>query len=70
MGVINSAPCLNCKKRQVGCHGKCEDYAAFVAKNEERKKLIFEEKEIQGVFAANVRAQAKRSGKYLRNMFF
>lgn len=29
--------CLNCQKRHVGCHSKCEDYAIQQAENEKRK---------------------------------
>lgn len=25
------APCYECEKRTLGCHGKCEDYLAFSA---------------------------------------
>lgn len=27
-------PCRDCERREVGCHSKCEDYLAFVKKNE------------------------------------
>lgn len=29
-----TAPCKDCKRREIGCHGKCEEYAAFRARNE------------------------------------
>lgn len=32
-------PCTNCEERTVGCHGKCEKYAAF------SNKLIANKKE-------------------------
>lgn len=27
-----TAPCKDCKRREIGCHGKCEEYAAFRAR--------------------------------------
>lgn len=32
MGRINSAPCLNCADRKIGCHGVCVDYVEFQKK--------------------------------------
>lgn len=32
-----SAPCKDCGTRRIGCHGRCEKYAAFRAKNAESK---------------------------------
>ena len=29
-----SAPCKNCPNREIGCHGRCEKYLAFVESNE------------------------------------
>lgn len=26
--------CKNCEKREIGCHGKCEDYQRFRAKQD------------------------------------
>lgn len=31
-----STPCYNCPNRTIGCHGKCDEYAAYA---EERKAL-------------------------------
>lgn len=31
-------PCHGCTKREVGCHGKCADYAAFNEKNVSQRK--------------------------------
>ena len=30
--------CYGCKKRQIGCHGKCEDYKSYKKYLEEIKK--------------------------------
>ena len=27
-------PCRRCEKREVGCHGKCEDYKEWKAKSD------------------------------------
>lgn len=27
----NNPPCLDCKKRKVGCHCKCEDYKKYTS---------------------------------------
>ena len=32
------APCKDCEKRYVGCHGRCEKYLEFKKANDERLK--------------------------------
>ena len=32
------APCKDCEKRHVGCHGRCEKYLEFKKANNERLK--------------------------------
>ncbi len=32
------APCKDCEKRYVGCHGRCEKYLEFKKANNERLK--------------------------------
>ena len=63
-------PCYQCKERYVGCHGKCERYAAFNVKNIERREKIFQDKETSEALIENVRKWARRSGKYLRNVYY
>ena len=63
-------PCFGCDERYIGCHGKCDRYASYHAKQEEEKKRIFQEKENMLAAKENVRNWAKRSGKYLRNVYF
>lgn len=63
-------PCYHCNERHVGCHGKCERYASFVSKRQEINSAKFIEKEIAFARAENVRRQAKRGGKHLRNTGF
>lgn len=37
------APCKDCKKRAVGCHGTCEDYICFKKKAEEEQAAVRKE---------------------------
>jgi hypothetical protein len=39
MGRINSAPCLKCADRKIGCHGVCVDYIEFQKKTKAIKKI-------------------------------
>ena len=32
------APCKDCEKRYIGCHGRCEKYLEFKKANDERLK--------------------------------
>ena len=32
------APCKDCEKRYIGCHGRCEKYLKFKKANDERLK--------------------------------
>jgi hypothetical protein len=63
-------PCFECKGRYVGCHGKCDRYASFVKLNEERRNHVFQEKENNLALIDNVRKWARRSGKYLKNVYY
>lgn len=40
------SPCLNCARRELGCHGKCQDYAEFKAKREEIRQAHHKEWEV------------------------
>lgn len=31
-------PCMNCKKRYMGCHAKCEDYAKMQEETKESRE--------------------------------
>ena len=59
-----------CKDRVMGCHAKCERYEAFRKENEKRKAMAYEQKEVTEALRECTRRQAKRSGKYLRNIYF
>lgn len=42
---MSKAPCKDCKKRELGCHSKCEKYLAFkkeMAKEKEDKRIYLE----------------------------
>lgn len=43
-------PCLGCERRQVGCHGKCEDYKAYRAKLDEKAALERADAEVYEYF--------------------
>lgn len=35
-------PCVDCKRRELGCHGKCEAYTAWKQKEQARKDIVNE----------------------------
>ena len=35
MRKANEGPCKGCEEREIGCHGKCPEYAEYCAKKEE-----------------------------------
>ena len=35
-----NAPCKDCEKRYVGCHGRCEKYLEYYKANQERLESI------------------------------
>ena len=37
-------PCYGCKKREVGCHSKCEDYITWAANIREMHKRAYKKK--------------------------
>lgn len=39
MGRINSAPCLNCADRKIGCHGVCVYYIEFQKKQKQLRDV-------------------------------
>jgi hypothetical protein len=42
MDVHFEAPCLNCQDRHIGCHGKCEKYLKYAAKERKAKYLKYQ----------------------------
>ena len=60
--------CYKCEKRQVGCHGSCEDYLAWRAKRMEKlekslAKKFADEVIIDGVLACKARAERRKKWK-------
>lgn len=37
---IDTGPCHNCEKREVGCHSNCEEYTNWRSKQLEEKEKI------------------------------
>lgn len=35
----NKSPCYNCQKREIGCHGICEEYKAYSNKINKRNEI-------------------------------
>jgi hypothetical protein len=46
------SPCLGCKDREVGCHGRCEIYKAWTERHEEYLKRVREQKQTDSDFIA------------------
>ena len=38
---MNRMCCFDCPRRQVGCHAKCPDYAAFAEEGRRRREAEF-----------------------------
>lgn len=41
---LKLSPCKGCERRQVGCHGECEDYQIFradIQKNKKKRDLAY-----------------------------
>lgn len=43
-----NAPCKDCEKRYVGCHGRCEKYFEYHKANQERLESIKKANELIG----------------------
>lgn len=44
-----SAPCQDCERREIGCHGKCEDYKKFSDYAKKVNHKVRSEKEIDNL---------------------
>lgn len=40
MNAEMRCPCKRCEKREAGCHGRCEEYAAFRLRNENKRERM------------------------------
>lgn len=45
-------PCKGCKRREVGCHGRCDDYSEFRKSLDEEKKSRVEDQCIREYYIA------------------
>lgn len=57
------APCKDCDKRYVGCHGRCEKYLEFSKANQKRLELIQKENEYnqyQSELSIRIRKHTRR----------
>lgn len=53
MSLVDS-PCLDCNKREIGCHGKCQEYMDFKAKRSEENRK-FKDYMLEGTSADKFR---------------
>ena len=56
-------PCMNCTARNLGCHGKCKDYAEYKQKLDELKKAKDQANAVEKYVSANI----GRSKKVIRS---
>lgn len=63
-------PCKDCKDRAAECHAHCDKYLDFANECKKIRDKRFKEKENAYAKTENVYKQARRSGTYLRNVFF
>ena len=61
----NFKVCYKCKKRTIGCHGKCKEYQDEVKVNEENKQRINKDKIVKDAVFYNA---AKRGKVNLRKI--
>ena len=59
-----SAPCMNCKKRELGCHSSCEEYLNYKAEIERIKAIRGWDREQQQYFGSLSVARRKGRKKY------
>ena len=59
------SPCFTCVKRCLLCHAQCEEYAAWVQRQKDRRQQV-RQKNVGGFEADNFRwkQQQKRKKKY------
>ncbi|MEG2522239.1 MAG: hypothetical protein RSA49_05130 [Anaerovoracaceae bacterium] len=58
--------CKDCEHRHEGCHNNCEDYKAYVAEKERRKKKINESKYGEATLDCVEKDRIKRAMKRRR----
>ena len=50
-------PCYKCSEREIGCHDKCKEYAAWQAENERHREQTKEEIQSLNAIIYNGRRQ-------------
>jgi len=55
-------PCEGCTKRNVGCHGSCEEYKDFQGELERIRDNIYAEHKHDRYFKAAIMRSVKRGG--------
>lgn len=65
-------PCMDCKKRYVGCHSKCEDYIKWgnehKEKREERQNKAYVQHQADYMYIDSVRKYKKKMRSKGRNV--
>lgn len=60
----SNSPCLDCDRREVGCHGKCKEYQEYKEKINEMNDIIYKNK----LNTENPRSEI--SHKYMTNHYY
>lgn len=67
--MATKPPCYGCERRELGCHGRCAEYAAWrKAKDEENEAIARERKTDNAlsefIFLKNVNGKIQRKRKH------
>ena len=60
LGNRPKAVCKDCKKRNPGCHSKCQDYISFKKELEEYHNTIKEENKISAAYNSYISDKFRR----------
>lgn len=58
-----ASPCLNCGDRNITCHSKCAKYAEFRKRNDELRKLEFEQNRLNAMQKEEMINAMRKSGR-------
>ena len=58
------SPCKDCSDRQLGCHGKCEKYAAF---KDVRKEINYNKARDSKINSFKIDAEISTNKRFKRN---
>ena len=66
--INTKGPCLNCERREVGCHNKCNDYISYKKDVEElREKTNFVKARMYGTSFFSTKKTVTRTIQSNRN---